>query len=275
MIRLLYPDDRNAILEYAYRRESENLFLIGSLRREKPFEVNRYYGLFDEHALRGICTFFGLYGNLVIHTEDFSSIDAFVDTAVCDGCKVESVAAYRKFGEPTIARLRHHNIHPLSVRDEIMYILPHVSFVNFTKGEEERARPSDVDACVLLQRTLHENIPTSSAVKKVVPISERERAQIDVHGTFVIRRDGMIISKANIHGVSKHFVQIGGVITHPKYQKQGLAKQVVSALCTHYFSQGIPNAILNTWTTNEPAIKVYRSIGFTPIDEFVIAEYAG
>jgi ribosomal protein S18 acetylase RimI-like enzyme len=84
----------------------------------------------------------------------------------------------------------------------------------------------------------------------------------------------MLVSKANVQGFSRHYAQIGGVGTLPQYRRRGLGRQCVSALCQHCFSKGVGHIILFTANTNIPAQNLYRSLGFVPVDEFLIAEYA-
>ncbi|QQR83481.1 GNAT family N-acetyltransferase [Candidatus Peregrinibacteria bacterium] len=83
----------------------------------------------------------------------------------------------------------------------------------------------------------------------------------------------MIVSRANPHGVSNHYFQIGGVGTLKEHRDKGYAKQVVSALCRHYFDQDVPFALLFTAEHNAAAQSVYGSLGFKPDGEFVIARY--
>lgn len=274
MIRELKPSDKELILEYAYRSEKENLFLIGSFRRSKPFEDNKYYGWFDGDSLEGVCVYFGIFRNLVIHSKDRSVIQKFVDQAISENCRIENVTAFRKYAEPTVECLRSHGLEPKHISDETVYILTQDSFVDFSKGNEERAQDSDIDECVMLQRSLRADWAGESDDSSE-PITDGDREKIWIDGTFVLHEDGRIVSKANIHGISKNYVQIGGVITRPDYQRRGYAKQVVSKLINHYFDEDIPNAILFARNVNEPAKKVYMAIGFRPIDEFVIAEYTG
>ncbi len=85
--------------------------------------------------------------------------------------------------------------------------------------------------------------------------------------------DNRIVAKANIHGSSRNYFQIGGVGTLAAYRNRGYAKQVMSALCRHYFSSGLPFGLLFTGKDNGAAQKVYRDLGFKEVDEFIIAEY--
>ena len=103
-------------------------------------------------------------------------------------------------------------------------------------------------------------------------VSQKERDRILPEYEWVLRKEGQIVSKANIHGFSKHYAQIGGVMTHPAHQCQGYARQTVSAVCQHWLDQG-KDIILMVKNDNIPAIQVYQCLGFQPIDEFILAEY--
>lgn len=68
MIRELTPQDQPAILDFAYQREKENLFVIGSFEfRPNPFEINDYLGYFINNELVGLGTYFGLWSDIQIN----------------------------------------------------------------------------------------------------------------------------------------------------------------------------------------------------------------
>ena len=54
-----------------------------------------------------------------------------------------------------------------------------------------------------------------------------------------------------------------GVFTSPRYRRRGLGGQVVEAAIQHAFSNGVKRVNLQVYVPNEPAITLYKSIGFT------------
>jgi len=259
MIRKLTEKDRRAVIDFAYRREKENLFVLGSFQRyKKPFAANYLAGAFRGKNLTGLAIFFKVYESFVVNSYHKNDIADLVDHVVKAGAKIMHVPCFKKYGDAIIRRLTKHHFKPKCVRDSLVFILDKKDFHDFSDRPAAVAKRSDVGELA----TIH--FPGK-------PRSWGKR--IDYKNTFVYRRDGKIISTANVHGASKNYFQIGGVHTLEKYRNQGFAKKVISGLCRHYFRKGKKYALLFMDKNNKPANKVYRKIGFKPKDKFVLAEY--
>ena len=61
---------------------------------------------------------------------------------------------------------------------------------------------------------------------------------------------------------SRHKMVMWGVFTSPRYRRRGLSQQVVDSAIQHAFSSGVHRLNLQVYVPNEPAIAMYRSIGF-------------
>ncbi len=267
MIKSLTLKDKEEVLSFAYQHEHENLFIIGSFQIYKnPFEVNDFWGFFENEKLTGLAIYFKKFGNLVINAPTEKIINELVDQAVEKRIEPKCVAAYKKYADPTINRLKRHNIIPKKISEETVFKLDQKDFNNFSKGEEQQASESDMDEIILLGRIVFENNTNPKITKK-------DREKITPKREFILKKDGIIVAKANIHGVSTNHFQIGGVATLREYRNKGYAKQVVSYLCNFHFQMGIPHALLFTDNNNLAAQSVYKKIGFRPFDQFVIADY--
>ena len=266
MIRELTQQDQRAILEFAYQREQENLFVIGSFEfLPNPFETNVYLGYFEDHELVGLGTYFGLWSDIQINASSTKVHDALVDEFMQRDKPVEVVVGFKRHALPTVERLRKHGLAPRTINEETVYFLTRATFNNLSTGAATKATAADVDEIIRLEYRVEGTAPETE-------VSQTERARILPDNEWVLRTEGQIVSKANIHGLSKHFAQVGGVLTHPEYQCQGYARQTVSAVCQHWMDQG-KEIILMVKNDNAPAIKVYESLGFQPINEFILAEY--
>lgn len=53
-----------------------------------------------------------------------------------------------------------------------------------------------------------------------------------------------------------------GVFTSPRLRRRGLSRQVVNAALEHAFDNGVNRVNLQVYVPNEPAIKLYKAIGF-------------
>jgi predicted GNAT family acetyltransferase len=256
--------DKKLVQDFCYQRERENLFVIGSFNRYKnTFEENDFWGYFLENELVGLATYFRLHKNFVINALDLNVIEELVDEGIKNEITIEGVVAFRKQTEPVMNRLKNiYNIIPKKISQQTVYTLEKQNFQDFSKGEESLAKKNDIDEIAYLH--LGKNRET---------LTDEDRKRVSIQTEFILKKQGVIVSKANIHGVSKHYFQIGGVVTRESAQGKGYAKQVVSFLCKHYFSQGIQYGLLFTGDDNIAAQKVYASIGFKPVDEFLIVEY--
>ncbi len=264
MIKILSIKNKEEILEFCYERERENLFAIGSFSNyEHPFSRVKYYGCFDEGKMVGLATYYIRHKNLVINAAQGEVIDELVDFAIKDKIEVEFVANFEKYALPTIKRLKDkHGITAKKISYETVYVLSKEEFKDFSEGDEEIGTAKDIDEIVRVQ---------NGDEKK--EITDKERAKIIPNQEFILRKEGKIVSKANIHGVSKHYFQIGGVGTRKEFRGKGYAKQVVSNLCKTYFNEGKNFALLFTDNENNSAIAVYKKLGFKPVDKFIIARY--
>ena len=53
-----------------------------------------------------------------------------------------------------------------------------------------------------------------------------------------------------------------GVFTSPRLRRRGLSRQVVNAALEHASDNGVDRVNLQVYVPNEPAIKLYKAIGF-------------
>ncbi len=61
---------------------------------------------------------------------------------------------------------------------------------------------------------------------------------------------------------SRHKMLMWGVFTSPRYRRRGLSRQVVESAIQHAFSNGVHRINLQVYVPNEPAIALYKSVGF-------------
>ncbi|MDD4628239.1 MAG: GNAT family N-acetyltransferase [Candidatus Peribacteraceae bacterium] len=266
MIRELHEADRQAILAFANLREQENLFAIGSFGHpspfDDPFKDNRYFGYEENGVLKGIAVCFGKWGSFVVNCPEREGINVLVDGVMERKIHFTSIPVFRRYADPMVAWLKEkYGREPKKVSEETVLLLEKGVFQPM-ESRAAMAMEKDRDDCARLEK---DNPNT--------PVTNEERACVIPEYTFVIHKDGMLIAKANVHGFSRHFAQIGGVMTHPRYRRQGFGRQCVSALCGHCFAKGVDHIILFTAKTNLPAQNLYKSLGFKPVDEFLIAEY--
>ena len=83
---------------------------------------------------------------------------------------------------------------------------------------------------------------------------------------FVVENENQeIIASVNI-GYSLYHWEVAMVATHPDYRRRGLARRLINEAINHAKSHGAKMCVLEVLDINEPAYKLYRSIGFTHYD---------
>lgn len=262
--RVLGADDEIEILNYAYERERENTFLIGSILR-KRFPENTYIGAFEGMEMVGLAVSFGRFGSLIVHGKTEKIIERLVDDIVPHLKKLVAVPDWQLSAAPTIERLKHHGILPTKVNEQTMYLLTKDAFVMPKDNQARMARKEDVDNIIRLARVI------DGDDKK--EITDADRFKIPTDSFFIRLDDDAVVALAATHGMSKHYAMIGGVGTHPDFRGKGYAKETVGALAYHWLAQG-KEVLLFCANDNEPAKKVYKSLGFTPVGEFLEALYS-
>lgn len=70
------------------------------------------------------------------------------------------------------------------------------------------------------------------------------------------------VSRAGQFPSSHHKMVMWGVFTFPRLRRRGLSRQVVDVALQHAFDNGVLRVNLQVYVPNEPAIALYRAIGF-------------
>ena len=61
---------------------------------------------------------------------------------------------------------------------------------------------------------------------------------------------------------SRHKMVMWGVFTSPRHRRRGLSRKVVESAIQHAFSNGVRRINFQVYVPNEPAMKLYTTIGF-------------
>lgn len=265
-IRRLSEADSESILAFAYEREKENIFLIESFRREAPFDMNVYIGVFENRTLIGIGTYYGLFQSLTVHAQKMGIIDQLTDCIVRLDRPIEAVPDLQEYAGRTIERLKYHGLQPKTIRKETFYILEKGHFHDHPLLDVKSATSADIDDIVLLSRLINEP-------ERKGTVTDVERSRVHAPYDCILRNNNNeLLSNATIHGYSDHYALVGGVATHPEHRRKGCAKGVVCFLCRKWLTEG-KKILLFCSDTNEPAIRTYKALGFKTIGKYLIALY--
>ena len=89
---------------------------------------------------------------------------------------------------------------------------------------------------------------------------------------FALYSDGEVVAKANTNAIGIHWVQLGGVYTHPLYRKNYYAWNLVYAICRR-IKKTSRKVCLFVKDKNNPALQLYHRIGFTEKCDFKICYF--
>lgn len=89
---------------------------------------------------------------------------------------------------------------------------------------------------------------------------------------FALYSDGEVVAKANTNAIGIHWVQLGGVYTHPLYRKNYYAWNLVYAICGR-IKKTNRKVCLFVKDKNNPALQLYHRIGFTEKCDFEICYF--
>ncbi|CAE8637298.1 unnamed protein product [Polarella glacialis] len=86
-----------------------------------------------------------------------------------------------------------------------------------------------------------------------------------------IWQEGRLASMGGTHVFAPEYgvAALGNVGTDTDFRGRGLGKALVHQLCCHLCQEGIQVVSLNVESDNEPALRLYKSLGFSTVMDFV------
>jgi len=139
----------------------------------------------------------------------------------------------------------------LEVREHLEMVVDERGFAPHPAGEAVRLRPDDERHVRALLELMGWQDLGEGEVKRLL-------ARNRYYGIFAGER---LVSVAGTHLRTPEVWVVGNVYTHPDYRGRGYAKAVTSAVTRDALSSGA-RALLHAAEGNEPAIRVYRSLGY-------------
>lgn len=92
-------------------------------------------------------------------------------------------------------------------------------------------------------------------------------SHLDAAAFLVAIADGRVVGyvvgavQSGFPGPTGH---IKDLAVHPNYRRRGIARHLLSEALAHLYSAGAIRSMLEVRASNEPAISLYRSVGFLP-----------
>lgn len=132
---------------------------------------------------------------------------------------------------------------------------------------EERILDLENNVKEMYKDTYHMSTCSDEQATKVAKIFIQKGLYVLINGKNEIVSQAVTVRK------QVNSVAIGGVITPEKHRGYGYAKRCVYALCEKLLHDGYKFIVLHVNSKNEPAISIYKKIGFEPIDETVKVKF--
>lgn len=124
----------------------------------------------------------------------------------------------------------------------------------------------------LQQKYLKEEVAPKGKVISRLEVSMSLRQILKNQLCLAIFSDGEAVAKANTNAIGINWIQIGGVYTHPLFRRNGYAVHLIYSICRRAFRVN-RNVALFVKEKNEPAIQLYKKLGFQAHDLYKIAYF--
>ena len=97
-------------------------------------------------------------------------------------------------------------------------------------------------------------------------VLERATCLRRVYGAIIVKHDEIISTGLGI--LDRDYIGIYAIHVRETYRRRHIASDVVTALMTYGRKRGAEKAYLQVISDNEPAIDLYRSLGFTKLYDY-------
>ncbi len=268
-IRLLSEDDFKGAQEFLQRDPLINVYLLSRLLEERTLAatqmvVVRYNGAIV--LVASLATNIVLAGDRSFGADITESAIALVaERIITRMLPVRAMISPAHLVEALWAQLRTRLDPPTVVRmnQPIYAIKRRLDFpdLNVTRYSTVRDLDQLVPACAAMHK---EEVGIDPLERDAPGYRERIRELVDKKRSVVRIVDGVIAAKCEFSAVTNDAVQLMGVWTNPQYRRQGLAFELLREVCGHLFRKG-KTVTLFVNDFNQPAIRLYESLGFVRI----------
>ncbi|MGD0370083.1 MAG: GNAT family N-acetyltransferase [Candidatus Dormibacteria bacterium] len=136
-----------------------------------------------------------------------------------------------------------------------------------------RGRRDDLDALTVAAAAMHrEEMGVDPMAVDAVGWRLRMAALIDRGWSFLLMEGDQIAFKLELSAWTPEAVQIQGVWTDPRFRRRGIATAAMAAVCAELLTQ-VPVCSLYVNAYNEPALRLYRRLGFRQVGDFATFIY--
>lgn len=136
-----------------------------------------------------------------------------------------------------------------------------------------RARTADLDQLTAAAAAMHrEEMGVDPLALDAAGWRRRMATLVDRGWSFLLLEGDEIAFKVELSAWTPEAVQLQGVWTDPRRRRRGLAKAALAAVCAELL-RDVPLCSLYVNAYNEPALQLYRRLGFRQVGEFATVIY--
>jgi ribosomal protein S18 acetylase RimI-like enzyme len=121
-------------------------------------------------------------------------------------------------------------------------------------------------------RLTNDDAPDMDALARVCELAVWHRGALALGPAFGCFVDDRLVAMAATHFATIDVIEVGYVATHPDYRRQGYALACLTALTKAAFRLA-PRVFLMVMADNQPALAVYKRLGFRAIERFCLARF--
>lgn len=253
MIRKLYQEDNEMVMDYLIEEKAMNLFIIGDIENfGYDSDFQELWGDFDDEGnIKGVLLRY--YHSYVVYSKGDFDVNGFEEVINKDkGFEIisgkrdvlkefQGIMEFKKKKELYFAEVKNSEL--LDKDIDISKI--------------RRAKLGDTDKICDLMEIIEEFDTTPSSRKSFKKTIETKTGR-----TYFIEKDDKAIACASTTAENSTSAMVVGVCTHPQYRQQGLATKCLIALCRDILGEG---RTLCLFYDNPAAGKIYKRLGFNDI----------
>jgi len=131
-----------------------------------------------------------------------------------------------------------------------------------------RGRREDLDLLTVASAAMHrEEMGVDPLVLDAAGWRQRMATLIDRGWSYLLMVGDEIAFKVELSAWTPEAVQLQGVWTDPRFRRRGIATAAMAAVCAELLAE-VPICSLYVNAYNEPALRLYRRLGFRQAGEF-------
>jgi GNAT superfamily N-acetyltransferase len=258
------PDQRESLIALLDQDAVANVFLRSELRLGMP--VDGWWGLRDANGLRAALMGGPLVVPWIPDPGDVPPLAEMLRRQEPPQLIIGPAPAVRALTSSLAPRRRPHELRdpqPVMVLDTPVEGVPAMPI--------RRGRRNDLDQLTVAAAAMHhEEMGIDPLTFDPIGWRRRMATLIDRGWSFLFMEGGEIAFKVELSAWTPEAVQLQGVWTDPRHRRRGIATAAMAAVCAELLAETrICSLYVNAY--NEPALRLYRRLGFRQVGEYATA----